>query len=284
MTTANTNRQLTLVDVVTGDGVDADDVMCLVGALEAASYHPIGQAIAVSARQRIGDLPGVRGFVSTPGLGVTGIVAGHRVVAGRQLFLADNGMVVPSALLAAATAAQDRGRTPILAGWEGLARAVIVLADAVEPPTSNTARSDAGCAHDSADGITPALVWGLVVGALNAALPFAAWWLDQTVVHALIITLVAAVYVGFAVADGRKHVIAVECSIAAAFAIVAATAVSATPWLLVAAYAAHGLKDLWQLRRRFVTGTRWWPPFCVTVDWFVALIVTIEIIAGLDFH
>jgi len=123
-----------------------------------------------------------------------------------------------------------------------------------------------------------------VVGVLTAAVPFATWWLDPSTVHALIVTLIAAVYVGFAVADGRPRVIAVECTITAVFVLVAATAVSATPWLIVAGYAAHGLKDLWQLRHQFVAGTRWWPPFCVTVDWVVAAIVTVEIIAGLNFH
>ena len=131
---------------------------------------------------------------------------------------------------------------------------------------------------------TQTVIWGLVVGALNAAAPFAIWWLDPATVHALAITLIAAVYVGLAVADGRPRVIAVECTITGVFVLLAATAASATPWLIVAAYAAHALKDLWQLRHQVVAGTRWWPPFCVTVDCLVAAIVTVEIVAGLDFH
>ena len=129
-----------------------------------------------------------------------------------------------------------------------------------------------------------AVAWGLVAGLLNAAFPFLIWWIDAATVHAVIISLIAAVYVGFAVADGRPRVIAVECTITVAFVLVAMTAVSATPWLIVAAYTAHGLKDLWQMRHQFVTGTRWWPPFCVTIDWLVAAILIVEIIAGLEFH
>ena len=97
-----------------------------------------------------------------------------------------------------------------------------------------------------------AVAWGLVAGLLNAAFPFLIWWIDAATVHALIISLIAAVYVGFAVADGRPRVIAVECTITVIFVLVAMTAVSATPWLIVAAYAAHGLKDLWQMRHQFV--------------------------------
>jgi hypothetical protein len=52
---------------------------------------------------------------------------------------------------------------------------------------------------------------------------------------------IAAVYVGFAVADGRPKVIAVETSVAFAFVVVAAAAITGSPWLLVAGLAGHGL-------------------------------------------
>ena len=103
-------------------------------------------------------------------------------------------------------------------------------------------------------------------------------------VHALAITLIASVYIGFAVADGRPRIIAIECGVAAAFVILASIAVIGSPWLLVAAYAGHGLKDLWQHRTHLVRGTRWWPPFCATIDLLVASIIAIEITAGVHFH
>ena len=126
--------------------------------------------------------------------------------------------------------------------------------------------------------------WGLIVGALNAVAPLALWWLDPSTVHALAISLIASVYIGFAVADGRPRVIAIETCVAAAFVIIASIAVTESPWLLVAAYAGHGFKDLWQHRTHLVRGTRWWPPFCATIDWLVASIIAIEIIAGVHFH
>jgi hypothetical protein len=126
--------------------------------------------------------------------------------------------------------------------------------------------------------------WGVVFGSINAAAPLAFWWLDGATVHALCIVLIASVYIGFAVADGRPRVIAAETVVAAIFVIVAATAVTRSVWLLVAAYAAHGIKDFWQERRRFVANTRWWPPFCATIDWLVAAILVVEIAAGVDFR
>ena len=126
--------------------------------------------------------------------------------------------------------------------------------------------------------------WGLVWGAINAAVPLAVWWLPAATVHALIIALIAAVYIGFAVGDGRPRVIAVECVVAGAFVVLAATAVTSSVWLLVVAYAGHGAKDLWQHRTHFVRGTRWWPPFCLAVDWFVAAVLIVEIAAGVGLH
>ncbi len=130
---------------------------------------------------------------------------------------------------------------------------------------------------------TPVL-WGLAFGGIQAASPLAIRWLDQATVQALLLSLIAGVYIGFAVADGRPKVIAVEAAVAGAFVLVAATAVTASGWLLVLGYAGHGLKDFWQERRHYVANTRWWPPFCAAVDWLVAVILLIEITAGVSLH
>jgi hypothetical protein len=128
------------------------------------------------------------------------------------------------------------------------------------------------------------ILWGVVVGVLQAASPLGLWWLDPATVYALSLTVIAAVYVGFAVADGRPTVIAVEAAVAGVFVIVAAAGVTGPAWLLVAGLAGHGVKDLWQHRRQFVANTRWWPPFCLVVDWVVAAILVVLIAAGVDFH
>src|SRR5664279_2237569 len=60
-----------------------------------------------------------------------------------------------------------------------------------------------------ADGRAP-LIWGVIWGVIQAAVPLGFWWLDAATVYALSIVLIAAVYIGFAVADGRPTVIAVE--------------------------------------------------------------------------
>jgi hypothetical protein len=127
------------------------------------------------------------------------------------------------------------------------------------------------------------VLWGVVWGLLNAAAPIVVWWLPDATVLAMTIPLIAAIYIGFAVADGRPEVIAVEAAVVGAFLFLAAVAVD-NVWLLPVLFLAHGLKDLWQHRTRFVRGTRWWPPFCATVDVVVAAVLFVEIAAGVHLH
>ncbi len=128
------------------------------------------------------------------------------------------------------------------------------------------------------------VLWGVVFGVIQAASPLGFWWLDPATVYGLSLTLIAAVYIGFAVADGRPAVIAVEAAIAAVFVVVAAAGVTGPAWLLVAGLAGHGVKDLWQHRRQFVANTRWWPPFCLVVDWVAAAILVVLLAVGVDFY
>jgi len=134
-----------------------------------------------------------------------------------------------------------------------------------------------------ADGRAP-LIWGVIWGVIQAAVPLGFWWLDAATVYALSIVLIAAVYIGFAVADGRPTVIAVETIVASAFVVLAAAGITGSAWLLVLGFAGHGLKDLWQHRSHYVANTRWWPPFCMTIDWVAAAIIAVAIMRGVTFH
>lgn len=134
-----------------------------------------------------------------------------------------------------------------------------------------------------ANGRAP-VIWGVVWGVIQTASPLGFWWLDVATVYALSLVLIASVYIGFAVADGRPTVIAVESSIAGVFVVLAAAGVTGSAWLLVLGLAGHGFKDLWQHRSHYVANTRWWPPFCLAVDWVAASIIAVEIAKGVRFH
>jgi Cu+-exporting ATPase len=131
-----TTGRMALVDVVPAAGETREQVLRHLGAVEDASEHPIARAIADGARAEVGDLPGVESFVSTQGLGVQGLVAGHAVVAGRERFVADWGLHPADELRRAVDDAESRGRTAVLAGWDGALRGVVVVADTVKPTSA----------------------------------------------------------------------------------------------------------------------------------------------------
>jgi Cu+-exporting ATPase len=132
-----TTGEMSLHGIALAHGEEGDEALRLVGALEHASEHPIARAVAHAARMRLGALPAVERFASRDGLGVEGIVEGHAVVAGRPALLADRALQLPPELERARLAAEAEGRTAIVAGWDGRARAVLVVADTVKPTSAD---------------------------------------------------------------------------------------------------------------------------------------------------
>ena len=131
-----TTGKMSLVDVVT-DGADRAQALRLTGAIESASEHPIARAIATAASAEVGTLPTLEGFQNREGLGVEGIVDfDTAVVAGRPQLLQEWDLDISDALDGARRDAEALGRTAVLAGWDGRARAVFVVADTVKPTSA----------------------------------------------------------------------------------------------------------------------------------------------------
>jgi Cu+-exporting ATPase len=128
-----TTGVMTVLDVVPGSDADEKQALLLAGAVEDASEHPIGQAIARFAAERLGSLPPVTGFTALPGAGVRGSVDGRVVTVGSPRLFAELSLDVPGSLRQAAGAAAEAGRTAVLVGWDGQARAALVVADELKP-------------------------------------------------------------------------------------------------------------------------------------------------------
>ncbi len=123
-----TEGRMELVSVTAALGTDRSEVLRRAASVESRSEHPVGEAIVAAAP----DIQPVSGFQNLPGLGVRATVAGVEVVVGRiQLF--DE---VHEGLLAAMAEAEDTGGTAVLAGWDGTARGVLVLADRIRPTSA----------------------------------------------------------------------------------------------------------------------------------------------------
>jgi Cu+-exporting ATPase len=149
-----TTGKMALADVALADGEDRGEVLALAGALENASEHPIAQAIVRAARDELRTLPAVDDFSNCEGLGVEGVVDGHGVVVGRPALLADWAMHLTPELDAAKAAAEQQGRTAVAVGWDGRARAVLVVADTVKPTSAEAV------AALKALGLRPVLLTG----------------------------------------------------------------------------------------------------------------------------
>lgn len=124
-----TEGRMELVDVIPLDGAARADILRLAGAVEAASEHPIAQAITRAAREELGRLPDVEEFRNQPGVGVTGVVEGQAVAVGRR-----------------------KGRIDVT--WDGAARGTLVVRDKVKPS------SRVAVAELRQLGLTPILLTG----------------------------------------------------------------------------------------------------------------------------
>ena len=127
-----TRGEMTLTDALPAAGQDEGELLAQAGAVEADSEHPIGQAIAVAARQRVGALPRVAGFQALAGRGARADIDGTTVWVGRRKLLADVGLLLPAALDDAAEQLEGDGKTAVFAGWDGEVRGVLAVADTLK--------------------------------------------------------------------------------------------------------------------------------------------------------
>ncbi|MFF2806282.1 heavy metal translocating P-type ATPase [Streptomyces sp. NPDC058000] len=149
-----TTGRMTLLATHTAAGTDKAEVLRLAGALEHSSEHPIAQAVAAGASAEVGTLPVPEDFANIAGLGVQGIVDGHAVLVGREKLLAEWAIPLPDELAQAKAAAEAAGRTAIAVAWDGAARAVLEVADAVKESSPEAIR------RLRALGLTPVLLTG----------------------------------------------------------------------------------------------------------------------------
>ncbi|MFD9727813.1 heavy metal translocating P-type ATPase [Streptomyces sp. NPDC059072] len=149
-----TTGRMTLAEVHTAEGVDEKELLRLAGSLEHASEHPIARAVAGGAAERAGALPVPEGFENVAGLGVQGVVDGHAVLVGRERLLADWAISLPEGLAGAKAAAEAAGSTAVLVAWDGEARGVLTVADAVKETSAEAV------ARLRALGLTPVLLTG----------------------------------------------------------------------------------------------------------------------------
>ncbi|MGW1015158.1 heavy metal translocating P-type ATPase [Streptomyces niveus] len=149
-----TTGKMTLLGVHAASDTAGNELLRLAGALEHASEHPIARAIATGATDRTGTLPTPEDFANIPGLGVQGIVESHAVLVGRTKLLAEWEIHLPEELEARKQEAETQGRTVVAVAWDGEARGILEVADAVKDTSAEAIRRLRGL------GLTPILLTG----------------------------------------------------------------------------------------------------------------------------
>ncbi|NXY95971.1 copper-translocating P-type ATPase [Streptomyces sp. BR123] len=163
-----TTGRMALAGVHPAKGTDEAELLRLAGALEHASEHPIARAVAAGAADRVGALPVPESFENLAGLGVQGVVEGHAVLVGRPRLLAmgappgpelvggprGRSITLPADLAEAKAAAEAAGSTAVLVAWDGAARGVLTVADAVKETSAEAV------SRLRALGLTPVLLTG----------------------------------------------------------------------------------------------------------------------------
>ncbi|WP_295839518.1 heavy metal translocating P-type ATPase [uncultured Microbacterium sp.] len=149
-----TSGRMSVAAVTTAEGQDAADALRRIAAVERGSEHPVAHAIVQAA----GEGAVAADLEALPGRGVTGLVDGVRVFAGRPALAADLGADLPAALAAAVETGERRG-TVVVAGWAApdgamTVQAVIEVSDTVRP------ESAAAVARLTTMGLEPVLLTG----------------------------------------------------------------------------------------------------------------------------
>ena len=149
-----TEGRMWVCEALPATAVERRELLRLAGAAEAASEHPIAQAIAGYARTELGQLEPVESFTNRSGLGVEAVVDGHAVVVGRPAMLAEWGLELPPDMTARFDAAEAEGRTVVAVAVDGATAGLFVIADRIK--TS----SPQAIAELRALGLTPVLLTG----------------------------------------------------------------------------------------------------------------------------
>ena len=131
-----TTGVMQLVDVVVARGTSRDEVLKFAGSLEHASEHPVARAIANAARKELGVLSDVSDFVSSPGMGTSGLVESRKVMVGRESLFSDSQIIIPGDLREALAQARSAGNTAVLVVIDGLVKGVCVVADQPKPTSA----------------------------------------------------------------------------------------------------------------------------------------------------
>jgi len=115
------------------DYISANDTLSLLASLERYSEHPLGVAVAESARKRGLALPDVTSVEIHKGRGITGVVEGKSVFAGNRRLAGDLGIRLDDCSMLQVNTWEQEGKTVAFVGYDGELTALAVFGDQIKP-------------------------------------------------------------------------------------------------------------------------------------------------------
>ena len=154
-----TEGKPTFDKAVATNGNEESEVLRLAASLDQGSEHPLAAAIVEAARKRGLTLAKAQDFESSSGIGVRGVVEGHRLVLGNTALMQQEG-VDATALIEVSEAQRQEGSSVMYLGRDGQLLGLLAVSDPVKASTPEAVASlhDAGMrvVMATGDGLTTA--------------------------------------------------------------------------------------------------------------------------------
>jgi Family of unknown function (DUF6010) len=116
-----------------------------------------------------------------------------------------------------------------------------------------------------------AIVVGVICGALTALLGWSSWIPDPVAFHTVALAVIGAIYLGFALSDGRISIVILELAVGTLFVVLALLGLWLAPMFIAIGLVLHGIWDLSHRPGGVKTKIpAWYPPFCAAYDFVFA--------------
>jgi P-type Cu+ transporter len=129
-----------IVSRISHKGTTERELLQIAASVEAQSEHPLARAIVEAAKKEQIALRDVKDFQSRTGGGVSANLSGKSVLVGKEKFLADSGVTLPSELTTRADRLQEKAQTTVWVALDGQAIGVLGIADPIKPTTQTAIR------------------------------------------------------------------------------------------------------------------------------------------------
>ena len=116
-----------------------------------------------------------------------------------------------------------------------------------------------------------AILAGIAGGALTAVIGWSSWIPNPLAFHSVVLAVIGAIYLGFALNDGRIAIMVLEGVVGTAFLVLAFLGLWWAPAIVGVGLVLHGIWDLLHSPRLVTTKLpAWYPLFCAAWDFVFA--------------